>query len=117
MSLESLLSEDYVVVMLPTESKDASGGPTYTPYAPDPSFPATCPARTESSSVMLVSPFGDPLQVRKWLVITEQAGITSQHYLQTSDGIMLRVLGVNQNNAFGGIEEFYEIDCQEIKRP
>src|SRR5437868_2222036 len=117
MSLSSLLLEDYVTVMMPTAGKDASGGPTYAPYVADPAFAATIPAKAESVNVMLMSPFGDPLQVRKWLVITEQPNITTRHCLLTSDGILLRVMGVDQLNAMGGIDEFYNIDCQEIKRP
>ena len=112
MSLESLLSNDVVQVEKPAHLKDRSGGAINEPWQP---VFSNVPARVEDMSARQMELWAMKGTEVSTTVYTQQTGIGKPMRLTTSDGRHLRVEGVKFNRAIGGMPDFYEVVCQEIR--
>jgi head-tail adaptor len=112
MSLESLLDEDRVSFQSPTVTQDTSGGPTRNPWVTE---YTDVPARVRDLSAAQILQF---LQMNidvSHKIICQQDGVANGWRSLTSDGRILRVVGVEKVRRMGGIDTFWKIIAKEIR--
>ena len=112
MSLEALLSNDTITVERPAHLKDRSGGAINEPWQ---TVYSNVPARVEDMSARQIELWAMAGTLVTTTVYTQQTGIGKPMRITTSDGRHLRVEGVKFNRAIGGMPDFYEVICEEVR--
>jgi hypothetical protein len=110
--LTFLLGSDAVSISKPTIAQDASGGGTHLPYGEKSQVPARVEPLNSQQRLQyeqLVIP------VTHRVFIDDVTGVANGDVLTTSDGLKLRVIGIEQNRGLGGIDDYAVVLCEEIK--
>lgn len=112
MSLTSLLSGDTITVRSVTSTKDASGHArkSYTDLY------TNVPARVEDTVTVPFDGYGQRgAQEITHRVFTRQAGIAADYQVETSDGRLFKVTGVQVRRGLGAVQTFYVLTCEEMR--
>jgi SPP1 family predicted phage head-tail adaptor len=113
LSLDALLSQDSVTIQRPTSAKDASGGSTRLPFTDK---AAEVPARVESLSSrqrLQYQQFAIPVTHRIFLPLGTD--VDNGDVVQTSDGLVIRVIEYNENRPIGSMEGFLEVLGEQVR--
>lgn len=111
MSFDALLSQDTVTVKAPAKSRDASGGATLT-FS---DLYTSVPARVNVLDASQREIYAMKQIEATHAVYTAQAGIKNGHAILTSDGVFVRVTGVQTYRGIGGLATYYKILGTEVK--
>lgn len=111
MTMESLIGQDTISIDRPAVVSDDAGGFDPLLWA---RVATGIAARVDVSSGSQKMMFAQ-LQIEvSHTVYTQYTGIINGDRITSSDGKMMRVVGVTRRNGFGGIAGYVELPCVEI---
>jgi hypothetical protein len=112
LSLEDLLADDTMTISRPDPTKDTSGGQVRTPATV---VYSNVPVRVETARSTQMNAFGEREVVTTQVLLTQQTGIENGDIATLSDGTILRlILSYNSNRTLGNIDDYYEIEGQQV---
>jgi hypothetical protein len=112
MSFTDLITFDAVSIRRPSVSQDSSGGATHLPFVEEESVPARVEALNSMQRLQydqLVVP------VTHRVFIDDVTLVANGYILVTSDNLVLRVVGIEQQRGLGGIDNYAAVLAEEIK--